>query len=44
MSQSSKAKTSRQAGIDKIRDELKDLIDAAILVPIKTELGNLPGK
>ena len=43
MDQSSKAKTRRQAGIDEIRDELKELIDAA-LVPIKTELGNLPDK
>eukprot|EP00112_Aurelia_sp_Birch-Aquarium-sp1_P010015 Seg2160.7 transcript_id=Seg2160.7/GoldUCD/mRNA.D3Y31 product="hypothetical protein" protein_id=Seg2160.7/GoldUCD/D3Y31 len=43
MSQSSKAKTRRQAGMDEIRDDLKDLIDAA-LVPIKTELGNLPDK
>ena len=43
MDQSSKAKTRRQVGIDEIRDELKELIDAA-LVPIKPELGNLPDK
>ena len=47
MSQSAKAKTRRQAGMVEIRDELKELVDASIvtaLVPIKTELGNLPDK
>ena len=43
MNQSSKAKTRRQAGMEEMRDELKDLIDAA-LIPIETELGNLPDK
>ena len=43
MSQSSKAKTRRQAGMEEMRDELKDFIDAA-LIHIKTEFGNLPDK
>ena len=43
MSQSSKARARRQAGMGEVLDEMKELLDAS-LVPIRAELGNLPNK